>query len=95
MPIRSLTILQTHYCAEMLSRYGMGDSNLVSTPMPPGLCLSREQSPRTAEEHAFMQSIDYGGAIVSLQYLSCTTRPDIAYTVGQFASFTSDPGVAQ
>jgi hypothetical protein len=35
-----------------------------------------------------------GGAIGSLQYLSCTTRPDIAYTVGQLASFTSDPGVA-
>ena len=41
-----------------------------------------------------MQSVDYGGAIGSLQYLSCTTRPDIAYTVGQLASFTSDPGVA-
>ena len=40
-----------------------------------------------------MQSVDYGGAIGSLQYL-CTTRPDIAYTVGQLASFTSDPGVA-
>ena len=41
-----------------------------------------------------MQSIDYGGAIGSLQYLSCTTRPDIAYTVGQLAFFTSDSGVA-
>jgi hypothetical protein len=41
-----------------------------------------------------MQSIDYGGAIGSLQYLSYTSRPDIAYTVGQLASFTSDPGVA-
>jgi hypothetical protein len=41
-----------------------------------------------------MRSVDYGGAIGSLQYLSCTTRPDIAYTVGQLASFTSDPGVA-
>jgi len=91
---RSLTISQPQYCAEMLSRYGMGDSKPVSTPMTPGLCLSREQSPRTADERAFMRSVDYGGAIGSLQYLSCTTRPDIAYTVGQLASFTSDPGVA-
>jgi transposase InsO family protein len=90
----SLTISQPQYCAEMLSRYGMGDSKPVSTPMTPGLCLSREQSPRTADERAFMRSVDYGGAIGSLQYLSCTTRPDIAYTVGQLASFTSDPGVA-
>ena len=78
----------------MLARYGMGDSKPVSTPVTPGLCLSREQSPRNAEERPFMRSVDYGGAIGSLQYLSCTTRPDIAYTVGQLASFTSDPGVA-
>jgi hypothetical protein len=91
---RSLTISQPQYCAEMLSRYGMGDSKPVSTPMTPALCLSHEQSPRTADERAFMRSVDYGGAIGSLQYLSCTTRPDIAYTVGQLASFTSDPGVA-
>jgi len=70
----------------MLARYEMGDSK-------PGLCLSREQSLRNAEEHAFMRSVDYGAAIGSLQYLSCITRPDIAYTVGQLASFTADPGV--
>jgi hypothetical protein len=57
---RSLTISQPQYCAEMLSRYGMGDSKPVSTPMTPGLCLSREQSPRTADERAFMRSVDYG-----------------------------------
>jgi len=62
--------------------------------MTTGLFLLHEQSPRNAEEHAFMRSVDYGGAIGSLQYLSCTTHPDIAYTVGQLASFTSDPGVA-
>ena len=90
----SLTISQSHYCAEMLSHYGMADSKPVLMPMTPGLCLSHEQSPKTAEEHTFMQSVDYGGAIGSLQYLSCTTRPDITYTVGQLASFTSDPGVA-
>ena len=41
-----------------------------------------------------MHSIDYGGAIGLLQYLSCTTCLDIAFAVGQLASFTSDPGVA-
>jgi len=89
----SLTISKLQHCTEILARYGMGDTKPVSTPMTPGLCLLREQSPRNAEECAFMRSIDYGGAIGSLQYLSCTTHPDIAYTVGQLASFTSDPGI--
>ena len=90
----SLTISQPHYCAEMLARYGMADSKPVSMPMTPGLCLFRKQSPRTAEERTFMQFVGYGGTIGSLQYLSCTTHPDIAYTVSQLISFTSDPGVA-
>ena len=41
-----------------------------------------------------MCSFNYGGAISSLQYLSCTTHLDITFAVGQLASFTSDPGVA-
>jgi hypothetical protein len=93
-PNFSLTILQPHYCAEMLSHYGMADSQPVLMPMTPGVCLSREQSLRNTEEHTFMHSVDYGSAIGSLQYLSCTTCPGIAFTVGQLASFTSDPGVA-
>ena len=36
---RSLTISQPHYCAEMLSHYGMADSKPVSMPMTPGLCV--------------------------------------------------------
>ena len=79
----------------MLSRYGMGDCKPVSTPMDPGLCLSRDDGPKTDEERTLMRSVDYGGALGSLQYLSCTTHPDIAiYSVGQLASFTSNPGVA-
>jgi len=66
------------------------------TVFAPTVCLStlRIISPRNAEEHAFMQSIDYGGAIGPLQYPLCTTHPDIAYTVSQLASFTLDPSVA-
>ena len=41
-----------------------------------------------------MRSVHYGAAIGSLQYLSCTTRPDIAYSVGQLASFSTTPGIA-
>ena len=32
-----------------------------------------------------MQSVDYGGAIGSLQYLSCTTCPDIVRQLDETA----------
>ena len=78
----------------MLSHFNMANYKPIMTPMEPGLCLSHDQSPRTAEEHNSMHSVDYGGAIGSLQYLSCTTQPDIIFAVGQLTSFTSDPGIA-
>ena len=90
----SLTISHHQYCVEMLACFNMGNCKPVSTPMDPGLCLSHNQSPKTTQEHDSMRSVDYGGAIGSLQYLSCTTCPDITFAVGQLASFTSDPGVA-
>ena len=62
--------------------------------MDPGHCLSCDQSPKTTQELDSMCSVDYGGAIGSLQYLSCITHPDITFAVGQLASFTSNPGVA-
>jgi hypothetical protein len=69
-PNRTLTISQPHYCAEMLSHYGMADSKPVSTPMTPGVRLSREQSPclerRRARIHALHRRY-YGGALGSLQ----------------------------
>ena len=69
----SLTISQHQYYINMLSCFNMANCKPVMTPMEPGLCLLCNQSPRTAEEHNFMCSVNYGGAIGSLQYLSCTT----------------------
>ena len=59
----SLMISQRQYCVDMLSHFNMTNCKPVMTPMEPGLCLSRNQSPRTAEEHNFMRFVDYGGAI--------------------------------
>ena len=88
-----LTISQCQYCIDMLSHFNMVNCKPVMTPMELGLCLLCDQSPRTTEKCNFMHSVDYGGAIGSLEYLSCTTQLDIAFAVGQLASFTLDPGI--
>ena len=41
-----------------------------------------------------MHLVNYDATIGSLQYLSCTTCPDTAYSVEQLASFTTNPGIA-
>ena len=59
--------------------------------MDPHSVLSDAQRPESDVDKAFMRSVNYGATIGSLQYLSCTTRPDIAYSVSQLTSFTTNP----
>ena len=91
----SLTISQQQYCIDMLNCFTMADCRPVTTPMDPGSVLSDAQQPESDVDKAFMCSVNYGATIGSLQYLSCTTCPDIAYYVDQLASFTTNPGIAR
>ncbi|KIJ15697.1 hypothetical protein PAXINDRAFT_39134, partial [Paxillus involutus ATCC 200175] len=57
----------------MLERFGMANCKPVTTPMDPGARLSRSQAPEASQDRSFMRSVDYLGAIGSLQYLATTT----------------------
>ena len=90
----SISLSQRQYCLDILDRFGMADCKPISTPMEPGLRLSRTQSPQDAQESATMRQTPYLSAVGALMYLATTTRPDIAYTVGVLARFNSNPGWA-
>ena len=89
---RQIYLSQRQYIIDMLDRYGLSNSNSVSTPMDPGLKLSTSMAPQNDEDVAFMKSVPYINAVGSLMYLAITSRPDIAYSVGVLARFNSNPG---
>ena len=93
-PNRKISLCQKQYIIDMLVRYKMSDCNPISTPMDPGLHLTKEMCPQTKEEVEEMAKNPYLSAVGSLMYLACSTRPDIAYTVGLLARFNSNPGLA-
>lgn len=76
----------------MLEHYGMRDCNSVSTPMSPGLKLSKAMVPQNEAEVEEMQNVPYLNAVGSLQYLATMTRPDISYAVSCLGRFNSSPG---
>lgn len=92
-PKCTISLSQRHYTQEILERFGMGDCKPVSTPMLPGLRLSKDMAPNTPQDIAFMNNTPYLSAVGALMYLATTTRPDIAYTVGVLARFNHNPGV--
>ena len=91
---RTIKLSQCQYAKDILSRFGFSDVSTVSTPLPPGHQLSKEQAPKTDEDVAYMREQPYSQLVGALMYLAIATRPDIAHSVGLLARFSSNPGVA-
>jgi hypothetical protein len=89
---RTISLSQRQYIVDMLERYSMSECNPVGTPLAPGTKLSKTMGPQTQEEIDYMRTVPYLSAVGSLNYLSTMTRPDIAYVVGYFGRFSSNPG---
>ena len=54
--------------------------------------LSKDQSPKTAQEIEDMRKIPYASAVGSLMYDMPCTRPDICFAIGVVSRFQSNPG---
>ena len=91
---RRLCISQQHYLEDVLERFKLGNMHPVSTPLDPGLRLSKDQAPQTDSERSEMSRVPYSQLVGALMYLAIATRPDIAHSVGVLARFSSNPGLA-
>ena len=90
----TITLSQEKYALDILEKFNMSSLRPVSTPMAHGVSLSKQQSPTTAEEIAIAQKFPYREIVGSLMYLMTSTRPDIAYAVGQLSRFNDCHGSA-
>ena len=77
---------QPTYTEKLLSKMGMNNCNPVSTPADPSNHLVK-----AAEDDEVVDQPLYQSLIGSLMYLATCTRPDIAYSVGVLARFSSKP----
>ena len=73
---------QRGYIRELLSRFGMGDCNPISTPVDANFRLMKNelQSPEDLK-------LPYRELVGAITYLAATTRPDISFAssyLGQF-----------
>jgi len=90
---RTLHLSQHQYTLDILKRFDFDNCSPVSTPLNPGIKLSKDQCPKTPAEVEAMRSIPYAHAVGSLMYLAISTRPDIAYSVGVLSRFSANPGL--
>jgi len=80
-----ITISQSGYTRELISRYGMSDCNPVHTPIEIGAKLDK-----TIDDHSTIQSTrPYQEFIGALNYLAVATRPDISHVISYLSQFNA------
>ena len=88
----TLNLSQELYIEKVLSRFRVNDAKPRTTPLANHFKLSKEQSPKTAEERDHMALIPYASVVGSLIYAMVCTRPDIAHAVGVVSRYMANPG---
>jgi len=80
-----ITISQSGYIRELLSRFGMNDCNPVHTPIEIGAKLDK-----TVDDHSGIHGTrPYQELIGALNYLAVATRPDISHIVNCLSQFNT------
>lgn len=91
-PKKELTVAQPQFILALLKKFRMENCNPKSIPSDPHTYISSEMSPKTELETEEMKKVPYREAVGSLLYLATTTRPDIAFAVGQVSQYCQNPG---
>jgi hypothetical protein len=85
---KRLTLRQTQYIEDVLRRFGMQNAAPKSTPMLPGERLDPDVAGEYLDDHSRER---YQSAVGALNFLSCMTRPDLAFTMSILSKFTQRP----
>lgn len=85
---------QKAYIKSILRQYNMIECRGATTPLEPGMKISKEGCPKTQEEKEKMSEVPYRRLIGSLMYLALHTRPDLIYAVTKLSQYNTDPGEA-
>ena len=92
-PIVNQTVNQEKYIENLLKKFDMSNCKALSTPMAEHVKLTKDVCPlEGSEEQRVMRERNYRGLIGSLNYLSLSSRPDIAPAWHVLSSFLEYPG---
>ena len=86
---RTLTLDQTQYITQLLVRFGMENSNPVTTPAVKRTPLTDATEPSPLLD----AKIPYRAAVGALMHAAVGTRPDLAFAVSQVSRYSAQPRV--
>ena len=76
-----------------MNRFGLEHIPPRNTPLPPGISLDSNMSPKTDSEKKLMGNKPYRPILGLVMWGQLATRPDLSFTVSLLARFQANPGV--
>ena len=96
-----ITLDQDQYVKNIVSRFEKSFKHqfkMKDSPLPNNFIPSKKDSPTTdlqmKEVKIRFGNLHYRSVIGALLYVSCCTRPDIAFAVNKLAKYSNNPGIA-
>lgn len=89
-----ISLDQTNYIKDLLSRFKMDKCNDVTSPMDANQKLTKKMCPSTEEETKEMLNVPYRELVGALQFCVQVSRPDICFAVNVLSRYNNNPGKA-
>ena len=89
----TIRLTQRPYWEHVLNRFGLENVVPRNVPLPVGIVLDNNMSPKTSSERQDMKNKPYRSILGSIMWGQLATRPDLSFSVSLLARFQADPGV--
>ena len=89
----TIRLTQRPYWEHVLNRFSLDNVTPRNTPLPVGITLDGNMSPKTDSERAEMKDKPYRSVLRSVMWGQLATRPDLSFSVSLLARFQADPGI--
>ena len=95
-----IILYQEQYIKNIANRFEKSFKHQIkvkNAPLPNNFVLTKKDSPITEIQNKEVKlrfgNLHYRSAIGALLYVSCCTRPDIAFAVNKLSKFSNNPGI--
>ena len=86
-----LTLSHKLYISNLLTKFGMHNCKIASTPLSEKCALSKDDQPKGGSgDVSKIAECDYRGLVGSISYLAMTTRPDLAFAAHLLSRFLNN-----
>ena len=89
----TIRLTQRPYWEHVINRFNLENITPRNTPLPTGIILDNNMSPKTESERKEMKDKPYRSILGSIMWGQLATRPDLSFAVSLLARFQANPGL--